>query len=339
MNICLLSSERSGSNLLRLLLSSHTDISAPPAPQIVKILGKYIHRYGDLNQDNNWKQLLSDMIDLTIIHPYPWQYHISVQELAGKAKARNFWSAWNALYALNTELEGKKYWLSKENNLFDYAWEIACFLPETKFIYLVRDGRDYACSSKQSLGGDCHYYFIAKKWKEEQIKCLNIYYQLKEFGLVYLVRYEDMIADPEVILREISGFLGIEYQRNMFDYNSSPMAKEMSKKSKDWENLSKPIMADNSNKFRKIMSKNDIKLFESVARKELLVLGYQGEASSLYSIPNWKRMFFYLENMMSKKIKYRKRMKEEKRLERTILVKKIEDRLINEDAPFDMGHA
>ena len=43
--ICLLSSERSGSNLLRLMLGSHNQISAPSAPHIVNNLGKYIHLY------------------------------------------------------------------------------------------------------------------------------------------------------------------------------------------------------------------------------------------------------------------------------------------------------
>ena len=58
--IILLASERSGSNLLRILLGNHSNIFAPIAPHLIKIFYPVKHYYCNLIRKNNNKNLLSN---------------------------------------------------------------------------------------------------------------------------------------------------------------------------------------------------------------------------------------------------------------------------------------
>ncbi len=103
--ICLLSSKHSGSNLLRLMLGSHNQISALPAPHIVNNLGRYIHLYGDLENPKNLEELVDDMLSLIKIYPYSWKYKFTVKDIINKIQQTSFCSILNYLYTLNAELE------------------------------------------------------------------------------------------------------------------------------------------------------------------------------------------------------------------------------------------
>lgn len=329
-NIILLSSERSGSNLLRLMFNSHSQISGPAAPHIAKHLAPYIHLYGDLSSDKKLVPLIEDMLALTKIQVDPWRKDISVEYVLKEIRTYTFWEVYQAIFSLNAKCEGKHYWFNKENNLFDYAFEILHSLSGFKFIYLVRDGRDYACSMKKVLGGHSHYYQIANQWKNEQLKCLRIYTQLKKSESIYLLYYEDLIAKPEETLRELVNFAGFDYEENMLNYFNSDYASLTASKTASWENLSKPVMNSNSGKFKTQMSAKDIRLFESIAGDELRLLGYNATGGSLKEVDRVKKLLYIIINKLTMIKNSSSLMNEPNRLERAKLLKSIKQRLNKE---------
>lgn len=328
MRICLLSSERSGSNLLRVMLNKHSQISAPPAPQCAHVLAPYLHFYEDFQHPQNMNRLIDDMLLLTRYHPQPWNHTFTSQEVYALVQRPTFWSVFDALYTLHARAEGKQHWFSKENTLFDYAFEILHELPEIKFLYLVRDGRDYACSMRSVPGGHFHPYFIARLWKLEQTACLRIYAQLKPQGLILMLRYEDLLRAPEETLESVMSFLGLSYEPEMLEYYHAESTQQFSQKSTYWKNLARPIMQNNYNKFTALMSRKDIRTFEAVAGTELQILRYTCSEKNVPSITGWQRRIFSLQEQLHRWRQKTVLLNEPGRQQRQKVIQQIHQRLI-----------
>ena len=328
MRICLLSSERSGSNLLRLMLGAHSNIAAPAAPQIARILAPKLYLYGDLADRAVLQQLIRDALLLVSTHPQSWNHIPTVEEVEANVSYPSFWIVFAAIYDAYTLAEGKKHWFCKENNLFDFACEISESVPDAQFIYLVRDGRDYVTSMRKVPGGSHHYYFLAKQWQDEQARCLNVMKQLQHKNGVHLVRYEDLLGDPAEVLNEICKFIGIDYEPAMLRFHEQDSARQISSKSEFWKNLSQPLMQNNFNKFKQELSRADIELIESIAGLELSMLGYDrmSDARSL-QFSRFRLGLIQMQEIWFKWNQRRKLLKEPARLDRSEAIRDMEIRL------------
>jgi hypothetical protein len=320
-----MSSERSGSNLVREMLNAHPNISAPPAAQLPRLLTAYRPYYGDLSVDANMMRMIADAIAINKSHPEQIDITTSVSDIFKLLEERSVWGLISTLYSLNATEQGKTAWASKDNFLFDFAFEIKCTLPNAYFIYLFRDGRDYACSMKRVGLSNLHVFHIARQWQDEQQACLRAYYSFKEKGWACLLRYEDLIADPEVALSRVCEFLGEPFREEMLNYHGGGSAKKLASQSAFWENLSKPVIKDNYAKFKQELSLKDIALFEAVAGMELVLLGYPRMSATPVREPSvLLRLWYGMQNGIAKYIRLKNLNKREPwRKPRTAVMKKI----------------
>lgn len=86
-------------------------------------------------------------------------------------------------------------------------------LPASRVIYMVRDGRDVAVSMERRNGS---LEQGAEMWIEQNSIGLE---QMKETERVLLVRYEDLVADPQAVLRGICAFVGEGYEKSMLNFH------------------------------------------------------------------------------------------------------------------------
>ena len=70
--VFMIGEQRSGSNLLRLMLEQHPSITAPHPPHILQRLMPLMHVYGDLHDDAAFIQLVEDVCELIHRNPVPW---------------------------------------------------------------------------------------------------------------------------------------------------------------------------------------------------------------------------------------------------------------------------
>lgn len=68
----MIGTQRSGSNLLRLMLNQLPEMFAPHPPHILLTLYPLLPIYGDLMQDANFRKLIDDMCTLVELNPVPW---------------------------------------------------------------------------------------------------------------------------------------------------------------------------------------------------------------------------------------------------------------------------
>ncbi len=140
----------------------------------------------------------------------------------------------------------------------------------------MRDGRDVALSFKNAIVGEKHIYHLAKKWKEDQE--ISAYF-VNKFGTdrAITVKYEDLLVDPENEIKKICKLLKIAYSEDILKYYESEESLITATSGEMWSNLTRPIIADNFNKYKKGLGTREIEFFEMMAGTMLTEYGYQLE--------------------------------------------------------------
>lgn len=141
-----------------------------------------------------------------------------------------------------------------------------------KYIHLVRDCRDVVLSNNNNETGKFHPYFSAQIWRDEQEKILD--FTDKTSNTVQLIRYEDLLDDPETSIKSLCESIGLNFEPEMLLYYQTDAAAEEAKKHNAFENLTSPIKSDNYNKFHDGLTDEEIIVTEKIAEEYLEQLGY-----------------------------------------------------------------
>ena len=166
----------------------------------------------------------------------------------------------------------------------DYCKRIALLhglFPEAKFVHIVRDGRDVALSAMQWANG--------KKgpgrfhlWQEQPVAVCALWWsKMVAAGrregarlgpeLYREIRYEELVARPDVVLRGVTDFLGLAYAGRMLEFHRGKQrfASSLSAKAA-WQ----PVTAGLRD-WRRDMEPRSIALFDALAGDLLADLGYE----------------------------------------------------------------
>lgn len=266
--------QRSGSNLLRTMLNQLPEIAAPHPPHILKTFIPLLPIYGDLNQDANFESLLNDVCLWVELNPVTWQTTKMDRAIIKKScKENTLIELFYRVYAYYAKLQNSEFTCCKSmNNVHQYkALEHAGLNPY--YIYLHRDGRDVACSFKKAIIGEKHVYHIARQWKADQAKSMEVEQKIPSSRFIK-VKYRDLINDPESVLKQICSFLNVPFNQDMLNYFRAEESIKTARSGMMWQNLSQPIIAGNYDKYLKELTPEEISIFEVVAGDILEKLGY-----------------------------------------------------------------
>ena len=85
------------------------------------------------------------------------------------------------------------------------------------FIHIIRDGRDVALSLSEVSWGPDDITVAAEKWASELRKARKRAKNL--VGGTYMeIHYEDLVTDPEPVLRKVADFADLPWSDEMLDY-------------------------------------------------------------------------------------------------------------------------
>jgi hypothetical protein len=272
--IFIIGTERSGTNLLRLMLNAHSAIALPHPPHIMKLFSPLERNYGDLHVDNNFRRLIGDVCRMVELHTYPWEVIPDREQVFSRVRERNLLNIYFQIYDQYLAYSGKQRWACKSTFMIEHVAGIIHSRPEARLIFMVRDGRDVAVSAKTSIFNHFHVYYSVRRWQREQRLGLDWLARLSPEQIT-LLRYEELIADPEETIRRLCGFLGEPFEEQMLEYHRSAEARKSGSLSVSWENTSKPVISGNSSKFRRQLTTREILLFEAIACREMQELGYE----------------------------------------------------------------
>ncbi len=272
MFIFLMCSERSGSNFITKLMNGHPELIGPSTKHILNPVLKNYFRYGNLAIQDNWLDLLADIVTLFKVDFSIWKTELSVELLLTFAEPGDLPSLLKNLFLHEARLHGKTSVFVKENKIYEFYPYLVKYFGESKFVYQVRDPRDMALSWKLNKNIKGGVVEAAQQWKKDQQGFMAMRALLKD--QVYTITYENMVTRPEAELTSLCQFLGLEYAPKMLEFYLDELTQKNAQMNSAWSNLSKGIMENNCNKYRDLLSAQEVKAVEKVCFHEMKQLDY-----------------------------------------------------------------
>lgn len=276
----IIGTQRSGSNLLRLLLNEITDVVAPHPPHILQNFVPLVPRYGDLNLRENMLHLVEDVCAFVESNQVPWTNLLLNPDLVlSQCKVNSIFEIFRVIYNVYAQSQSATHWVCKSTFNIHYSDELEKWSKQPKYLYLYRDGRDVACSFKNISIGEKHAFHLAKTWAHDQKACLELEKNVSSQRF-YRIKYENLIAEPEFTMQRLCEFLGVKYDCNIFNFYQSEESRKTAQAGDRWLNVRKPILRDNYDIYKNILTLEEIKIFDRVAGKQLMELGYPVNSSN-----------------------------------------------------------
>ena len=110
-------------------------------------------------------------------------------------------------------------WGDKTPEYVDVFEELALRIPQAKFIFLARDGRDVVNSLLQRGWQGWSLYQRSLYWTNAILKMDK--FKNRNGQRSFWVNYEDLVRNPEEALRNICAFLNVNYAPAMLTYHES----------------------------------------------------------------------------------------------------------------------
>jgi len=273
---------RSGTTLLRLMLDSHPEVAIPGETHWVPKLIKAFERS---------KQSADDAADLVIDHKRWGDFHLDAEEVRAQIRALHPITAADVIrtfYSIYTQREGKSRYGDKTPGYIQEMRRIQRVLPEARFVHIIRDGRDVSLSHMRMNWGPETYAESAKLWRNRIRKARKMAPSIDHYTEV---RFEDLVADTEGVLRRVCEFIELDFDPVMLSYHEraegrlAEKARELPRKNRpnqtaearlDSHKLAKePPRADRVGMWRERMTPEEIAEYEAVAGDMLVELGYE----------------------------------------------------------------
>ena len=280
----ILSNPRSGSSLLRVICEAHPEITVPPECGFMEW---WYGKYKDWKiEDNKTGRFNSFCFDLASSRKFEtWEFDFSAfNKIVKEHQPKNYSDLAALVYITNGLQKNKsiKVWGDKNNYYIHHIDLLLNLYPKAKMIFIVRDGRDVATSyiALKNLKSNSPYApnlpikiaDIAHEWNNNNIKVSNSLSSL-ENDRVLVCRYEDLILDFEYSCKSICLFLNVGFNSSMLKYFEQDLEPRATL---DWKKktLTKP---DTSaiGKFKKVLSKEEIEIFNSIAKDSLKRFNYE----------------------------------------------------------------
>ncbi|MDO6776601.1 sulfotransferase [Shewanella sp. 3_MG-2023] len=275
-----LGNPRSGTSMFRLMLNSHPEIVVPPECGFAHWLSdKYMAQ--DFDQEEIYEVFSEDVFNSKKFETWHLEQK-DILEVLLENKPTSYECAIQCVYLAYAKIKsnGKDpAVLGDKNNYFiDHILELKAIFPKAKFILLIRDGRDVACSYLQIEKDDISsIYKPSLSQSIEDIACewvLNNEKVLREVGSeLFITRYEDLLSVPEETLSKVCEYLNLSFDQHMLSfYKKNDEPKEFLQwKSKTLEKIDK----DNVAKYKKILEPKEIENFNEIAIDMLKKFKYE----------------------------------------------------------------
>lgn len=274
MKVFMIGTQRSGSNLLRLMLNQAPNIAAPHPPHLLERFMPLLPGYGSLANEDHFAGLIDDVLRMVECNPVPWDVGFDRREIRQRCRENSLVALFGAVMDHMAEARGKAHWLCKSLANVHFLPEIErCFGAEARYLYLYRDGRDVCLSFLKAVVGEKTAYHVAKQWAQEQQLALACGTRVPASQFLAL-SYEELTSNAESTLRLLCRWLDIEFQPSMLAFHQSEEASKTADSGQMWSNVRRPVMASNTQKWRKGLTPDQIIDFESVAGAALTQLGY-----------------------------------------------------------------
>jgi hypothetical protein len=280
--IIMIGAERSGTTLVMAMLGCHRRIAVPEVVWYYSRFYPYLHTFGDLSKEENFRTLASEMV-FGLKTPF-WGMQVNprtiVDEIIADVKEHSFAGLYCAMFERYARGVGNKpRWGEKTPyNLF-FIGPILEDFPNAQFIFITRDGRDASVDYLESSFGPTNIFCAAEIWAMCQNAVIPWRQKLSS-DQWFDIKYEELVKQPEKILKDTCDFLGETYDPGMMEFHKSEIAIARGE-THDHKPLGHPVSDEYIGIYKYLLSERDQRIFAAVAGKELEESGYKLDVEPL----------------------------------------------------------
>jgi hypothetical protein len=269
----LMCSERSGSNLITKILDAHSEICGPFPTHMLRILSMNLFRYGNLSGDRNWSVFLEDVENLLNHRIGLWQTDFRA-DMVRDLPQRSLASVYRFVYEREAESQGKSRVFVKENHLYRFLPYVLSHFPDCCFVFFVRDPRDMSLTWKNAGTAVGGVRTASRVWREDQQGSILAHGFLQDQGRVLLLKFEDLLAETETVVRRLCDFLSVPFEPGMLEFHRKEIVHSNAERLSSWQDLQKPLIKNNYHLYKQQLSTEEIRYIELQCREQMSVLGY-----------------------------------------------------------------
>jgi hypothetical protein len=274
--IFIVGANRSGTTLLRLILNAHSRIAIPEelmyfAPHLA---GASLYRWEDPDLSSaQYARFVSNFLE-TNCAPLDLDTDGLRREIleAPPSLRRPYRRALEAW----AQRHGKARWGEKTpGNLF-FGGVIREMFPAAQFLYLARDPRAgvHSMNKTDFLPGDTVINALNRyHYAVEGLACLE---QTVPADQRMMLRYEDLVAEPEATTRAVCAFLGERFEPAMLRFHEEAEQYMKQRAARTFNSsATRPIDASKIDAWKGRLSARDVSIIESICREEMERFGYE----------------------------------------------------------------
>lgn len=267
--------ERSGTSLAYAMLASHPRIAMT---RRTNLWTHFFDQYGDLADPDNLDRCLAMMKKYKrIVKLQPDVERLRRDFLDGE---RTYGRLFALLEEQHAERMGKPRWGDKSLNTEKYAEPILDAYEGARILHMVRDPRDRYASSvtrwesrRGGIGAGTAEWLASVHLAEE--------FQAR-FPQSYLVmRYEDLVTEPEASVARICAFIGEEYEPAMLAMDGAPSLTSKGFNSSYGPVEGVQISTSSIGRYRTVLDPGQVAFVQLVAHDEMARHGYECEPIEL----------------------------------------------------------
>jgi hypothetical protein len=266
---------RSGTTLLRMMLSAHPKIFISSEGAYICPLRSQISTYGDLRDPRNLTKLHNEL--------YPWLEAVNflnppgVQDViewvdrfgCDERSLITFYGTWEARTLGRDNLT---WWGDNApSHVFNIPYLKELF-PNSRFILMIRDPRDVYASFKTAWPDTHTAESLAMRWERCLLDGVLAASRLGS-DVMQQVRYEDLVMNAEMQLKEICRFLEVEYTDALLKFHELEPAKNLSRV-EHHRNVARPLFRSSVGSYRHVLSQEEITAIHRRLYSPMTCLGY-----------------------------------------------------------------
>ena len=255
---------RSGTTLLRNMLNRHPAIAICRETEFFHWIYKRRRTFGSLSDPGNRQRVVKQYLATQRMQ----RMRLDLEALGATLlqEATSYEAMFLSLLRFFARAHGKRRYGEKTPHNALIAEMLSEWYPDAVVIHLLRDPRDAVASMLRMPWAPRSVVSNARTWLRFNLGG----WRSRHRPNYLLVRYEELVTEPEAQLRRICAFAGEEYSPAMLVPNWDPTAELF------WfQRAEEPVTTERLGKWRDELTPNQVALVEWVVGRYMKTFGYE----------------------------------------------------------------
>lgn len=264
--IFVLGGPRSGTTMLRLMISSHKDICIPPECGFALWL---YDKYKDWGKEQGYDRYLTDLVNTKKFETWGLNSD-EILKVIENEDPRNYAHLAKCVYkAYAVKMGYETVRIGDKNNFYiDYLDSLKALYPSACVIWIVRDPRDVFCSYREVMSKNTNSSYApnlptdVETFCEQWEKVIASFEKAKSLFCenIHITKYESIVSQPEKAAMQLCKHMQMPYDENMlrfYEMNDEPMDFT------PWKgNTFKPVGDSSLGRYKLELQSNQIEIIE-----------------------------------------------------------------------------